>query len=160
MYQMNHRVVSNSAPLDQRYTNFALELRKLGSGLITQGVPGVPQALSVDFGAAGTPTPVAPLRTPSREPPGPSPCRLKSTKTLLAPSDFGLRDLWLSGIYHPRLGYDPVVAGYTDITADPNGIDSAARDGDHTMHAYGRLQPWAVHGVIRAPLSVFCMEND
>ena len=43
-------------------------------------------------------------RTPFA-PPGPSPCPLKSTKTLLGPPHRRLasrRDLWLSGGYHPR----------------------------------------------------------
>jgi arylsulfatase A-like enzyme len=29
MYMMNHRVVSNASPLENRHTNFALELRKV-----------------------------------------------------------------------------------------------------------------------------------
>jgi hypothetical protein len=59
---------------------------KYYAGLLTQGVPGVPQ------------DPFAP-------PPGPrvpSPDSLKRTENPPGIPDFGLRDLWLSESYHPR----------------------------------------------------------
>ena len=37
LYMMNHRVVSNSSPLEDRHTNFAVELRKLGYDPVMAG---------------------------------------------------------------------------------------------------------------------------
>ena len=59
----------------------------LRPGLLTRGLPGVPQ------------DPFAPPSGPR----APSPDAVNALKTLPGPPDFGLRDLWLSGSYHPRL---------------------------------------------------------
>jgi hypothetical protein len=48
-------------------------------------------------------------------PRAPSPDSLKRTKPLRGPPDFGLRDLWLSGSYHPRCRW----AGAAGVTSTP-----------------------------------------